>query len=112
MPRAAGEFIASRSLDVSVVTSGVESAARLISSALLKGDFGLSSWAEEPLHPKLPVDADVADGAVLRSAVDWVFFVDALNFSFWSDETREKRYTVAFKGENYVGYWSLCAAVL
>lgn len=109
LPKAAGEFIASRSADVSVVTSGVEFAAKMISSALLKGDFGLQSWSKEPLHPKLPVDADEA---AIQSAVDWVFFVDALNFSFWSEETREKRYTVSYKGEQFVGYWSLCAAVL
>ena len=63
---------------------------------------------QEPLHPKLPVDADEA---ALKAAVDWVFFVDALNFSFWSEETRERRYTVRHNGVDYVGYWSLCAAV-
>ena len=108
VPKDAGAFIASRSLDVSVCPSGVESAASLISTAMLKEDFGLSSWSREPLHPKLPVDADES---AVKTAIDWVFFVDALNFSFWSEETRERRYTVRYKGADYVGYWSLCAAV-
>ena len=109
LPKAAGAFIASRSVDVKVCSSGVESAASLISAALMKGDFGLHSWSEDPLNPKLPDDADET---AVKAAVDWVFFVDSLNFSFWSDETRDKRYTVKYKNEDFVGYWSLCAAVL
>ena len=107
-PKEAGAFIASHSADVRVNASGVESAASLISTALMGGEFGLSSWSEEPLHPKL---SDHLDEAAVRAAVDWVFFVDSLNFSFWSEETPERRYTVHYNGSNYVGYWSLCAAV-
>ncbi|NXG92460.1 QSPP protein, partial [Stercorarius parasiticus] len=43
-------------------------------------------------------------------AVGWVFLVDTLNFSFWSQREEEK-YLVKYKGKTYSGYWSLCAAV-
>ena len=45
-----------------------------------------------------------------RAALDWIFFADTLNFSFWSaDET--KKYKVVYKGKEHTGYWSLCAAM-
>mgnify|MGYP002385657440 CR=1 FL=1 len=36
--------------------------------------------------------------------------MDSLNFSFWSDSSTP--YTVLFKGKQYTGYWSLCAAIM
>jgi hypothetical protein len=53
--------------------------------------FDLRDWKKAELHPKR---ADV-------QAVDWIFFVDALNFSFWPDE--DKTYSVSYKGVPYTG---------
>lgn len=64
--------------------------------------YDTSTWATHPLHPKT------------RSAevVEWIFLVDLLNFSFFSDETDvEKQFFVTYKEEKFTGYWSLCAAV-
>lgn len=36
--------------------------------------------------------------------------VDSLNFSFWTEPASPK-YTVEYKGQEYTGYWSLCAAI-
>ena len=57
-------------------------------------------------------------------SVNWIFFCDTMNFSFWSDnelmspEQAEKvksttleRYTVVYKNIPYHGYWALCAAI-
>ena len=58
-------------------------------------------------------------------SVNWIFLVDTLNFSFWSDnelynttELADKvktnsieRYTVIYKQIPYTGYWALCAAI-
>lgn len=45
-------------------------------------------------------------------AVEWIFLVDLLNFSFFSDqEDPKKQFYVTYKGEKFTGYWSLCAAV-
>lgn len=38
--------------------------------------------------------------------------VDTLNFSFWTTEGDPSHgYSVRFGGEEYTGYWSLCAAI-
>jgi hypothetical protein len=57
-------------------------------------------------------------------AINWIFFCDTMNFSFWSDNelippelndkvksTSLERYTVIYKGIPYHGYWALCAAI-
>ena len=44
--------------------------------------------------------------------MEWIFLVDLLNFSFYSDETDvEREFYVTYKEEKFSGYWSLCAAV-
>src|SRR5579862_9235343 len=64
--------------------------------------YDTSTWSTHPLHPKTR-DADT---------VEWIFLVDLLNFSFFSDEADvEKQFYVTYQGEKYTGYWSLCAAV-
>lgn len=66
-----------------------------------------AEWQNHELHPKT---RDV-------STLDWIFLVDILNFSFWSDVDVEdsgkhsKRFSIEYKGKLYTGYWSLCAAI-
>jgi hypothetical protein len=44
--------------------------------------------------------------------VDWIFLVDLLNFSFFSDETDvANQFYVEYQDQKFTGYWSLCAAV-
>lgn len=44
--------------------------------------------------------------------MEWIFLIDLLNFSFYSDESDpEKQFFVTYNEERYTGYWSLCAAV-
>ncbi|GAA5817421.1 hypothetical protein MFLAVUS_010967 [Mucor flavus] len=85
--------------------------ARFISEILTnmkKRSYSTKTWNEHPLHPK------VAD----CRTVDWIFLIDLLNFSFWSDlDVSDKsvphpdRYAVTYDGVSYTGYWSLCAAI-
>ncbi|KAI8147595.1 hypothetical protein BJV82DRAFT_507767 [Fennellomyces sp. T-0311] len=70
--------------------------------------YSTQTWNEHELQPK----------TLDKSTVDWIFLVDCLNFSFWSDvDTSDKcqphpeRYTVSLHGKAYTGYWSLCAAI-
>lgn len=53
--------------------------------------FSTADWKLCELHPKR------AD----RAAVDWIFLVDALNFSFWPDPDRV--YSVSYRGKPYTG---------
>src|SRR5947207_9692628 len=64
--------------------------------------FDTATRSTHLLHPK----------SMSLEAVDWIFLVDLLNFSFFSDEKDpEKQFYVTYKGEKFTGYWSLCAAV-
>ncbi|KAF9208308.1 hypothetical protein BGZ49_009270 [Haplosporangium sp. Z 27] len=73
-----------------------------------KTHYDTSKWKEHPLNPK----------ECNASTVDWIFLVDLLNFSFWSeidiDDTgvaHPDRYRVTFHGMGYTGYWSMVAAI-
>ncbi|XP_041457942.1 queuosine salvage protein-like isoform X2 [Lytechinus variegatus] len=74
---------------------------QIIWESLEKEKYSIKSWKEHTLHPKTMTDA----------TVDWIFVMDTLNFSFWS-ETNEKRFLVRYKDENHSGYWSMCAALM
>lgn len=94
------EFIHSHSKDVSISTEGVIKSAELLQEAMKKGEFHISKWkSHNPLHPQEMND----------ETVDWIFLIDTLNFSFWSESNT--LFTVKYKEERYTGYWSLCAAI-
>ena len=63
-----------------------------------KRAYSRAFWHTHPLNPKGMTDEQV---------VDWIFVVDLLNFSFWSDEP----YRIEYGGRKYTGYWSLCAVI-
>ena len=59
-------------------------------------------------------------------AISWIFLVDTLNFSFWSDNELMQiptpipasfkmppieKYTVIYNQIPYTGYWAMCAAI-
>jgi hypothetical protein len=69
-------------------------------------NYCTKTWRQHALNP------NVAD----RSAVDWIFVVDTLNFSFWSETNKSKDsnkspFYVEHKGVRYTGYWALPAAI-
>lgn len=47
---------------------------------------------------------------VSSKALNWVFVVDTMNFSFWP-ETDRHQCEVTYKGTTYTGYMTLCAAI-
>ncbi|CAH1761200.1 4754_t:CDS:10 [Entrophospora sp. SA101] len=73
-----------------------------------KTKYSISSWKKNELHPS------IAD----NKAIDWIFMVDLLNFSFWSELDKEiqsnpssERFSIEYNNNRYTGYWSLCAAI-
>ncbi|OCT63809.1 chromosome 9 open reading frame 64 L homeolog isoform X3 [Xenopus laevis] len=100
-PREAGKFIAENSKDVFVEAAGVRSLAEKLFEKIGRNEITLKGW--KSLHELNPQDSG-------EDAVNWVFFADTLNFSFWS-ESEEKKYMVKYKGKEYSGYWSICAAM-
>lgn len=73
-----------------------------IGNSIRTGAYDIKQWKQHELHP------NVANNA----AVDWIFVVDTLNFSFWTEEADvSKKYIVLYKDKHYTGYWALCAAM-
>lgn len=96
-PRESGKFIAENADHVKVDASAVTSLSREIVDAMRDGNpFSLSEWRGHELHPHVADDR----------AIEWIFLIDSLNFSFWSEDASAK-YSV----NGFTGYWSLCAAV-
>ncbi|XP_069839448.1 queuosine 5'-phosphate N-glycosylase/hydrolase-like isoform X2 [Dendropsophus ebraccatus] len=100
-PRDAGKFITENSTDVFVDMDGVRSLAGKLFEKIGRKEITLKGW--KSLHELNPQGSGEDD-------VNWVFFVDTLNFSFWS-EHEDKKFVVNYKGKEYSGYWSLCAAL-
>ncbi|KAJ1917459.1 hypothetical protein H4219_003202 [Mycoemilia scoparia] len=99
---ASAKYINENSKDVTVPLENIDSAARKIYARIQQLQYSKKSWKCHPLNPK------VAD----KSAIDWIFVVDTLNFSFWSDQIQsDKKYAVTLDGVKYKGYWSLCACI-
>lgn len=98
-PRESARFVAENSRDVGVDREGVRRVAELLLPAALA--WRMEQW--KALHELNPRGSDEA-------ALDWVFMVDSLNFSFWA-EREERKCEVRYGGTAYTGYWALCAAV-
>ncbi|OWK07127.1 hypothetical protein Celaphus_00017062, partial [Cervus elaphus hippelaphus] len=100
-PRESAKFIAENSRDVFIDHGGVRRVAELLLAKATGPELRIGGW--KAIHELNPRGADEA-------AVNWVFVIDTLNFSFWS-ESDEHKCLVGFGGKTYSGYWSLCAAV-
>ncbi|VDN01238.1 unnamed protein product [Thelazia callipaeda] len=72
---------------------------KFIMDAEESGDFTEASYFSIDVHPQ---KAD-------RKAIDWIFLVDTINFSFWSDD--KTKFQVTFHGKKYTGYLAACACV-
>ncbi|KAJ2756066.1 hypothetical protein GGI19_001127 [Coemansia pectinata] len=97
---ASAQFINTHSQDVFVPQDGVKRAASQILTRMQSVGYSTADWKKHTLTPS------VANS----QAIEWIFLVDALNFSFWSDQPH-CQYSVTLDGKTYQGYWTLCAAV-
>jgi Potential Queuosine, Q, salvage protein family len=102
------QFIAANSDHVKVNEAGCKQASEVIYKSLQEKPYSTESWSDHPLNP---IEKNL-------STVDWIFTIDLLNFSFWSDadgldtgDAKSQRFAVQYKGQLYTGYWSLVAAV-
>ncbi|CAO3588488.1 unnamed protein product [Absidia cylindrospora] len=102
------KFIAEHSDYVWIPYDCIDHATELIVKSMEQREYSTKTWNQHPLNPK----------RLDTSTVDWIFLVDLLNFSFWSDldhadrtTAHPDRYAVTYQGVAYTGYWSLCAAI-
>jgi len=99
-PREAARFIAEHSQHVKISDAGVRNVAKHMAECVKSGTYSIKSWKEHELNPKTMDEA----------ALNWIFFADTLNFSFWSADDN-KKFVVKYAGKDHSGYWSLCAAM-
>ena len=96
------EHIYKNSVDVAIDMRGTKAAATTIRGLMEEKEYSCKTWSEHELHPKVKE----------KGTVDFVFTMDLLNFSFWSDcSSAGKRYLVEYAGRRWTGYWSLVAAL-
>ncbi|KAI4165536.1 MAG: hypothetical protein LQ342_000948 [Letrouitia transgressa] len=95
-------FVYDHSLSVAIDSQSTKAAAASIWKRMQEKNYSLKSWSEHDLHPKSQ-DAPT---------VDFIFLMDLLNFSFWSDSPDPaQRFSVEYRGKQWTGYWSLVAAL-
>jgi hypothetical protein len=97
----AAQFICDNSVDVALSMAHTKLAAIAVSQEMHNREYSTKTWAEHELHPKTKDEA----------TVNFIFTMDLLNFSFWSDKHDEERFTVEYKGKKWTGYWSLVASL-
>ncbi len=96
------EHVYDNSIDVAIDMRGAKAAASTVWKSMQERKYGFNSWSEHELHPKEKNE----------STVDFIFLMDLLNFSFWSDNLHsEQAFAVEYQGRRWTGYWSLVAAL-
>ncbi|OJJ37671.1 hypothetical protein ASPWEDRAFT_171140 [Aspergillus wentii DTO 134E9] len=96
------QYVFDNAIDVALNPAKTKEAAETIWQQMQKKEYSAQTWAEHELHPKTKDEA----------TVDFIFTMDLLNFSFWSDQEDEsKRFAIEYRGKKWTGYWSLVAAL-
>lgn len=100
-PLQTGRFVAERSQDVWVEEQGVRKVAEMLYELRNSEELRADGWKKaNPLAPD----------PTSEQAVNWVFVVDTMNFSFWPDSELQQC-EVTYRGSTYTGYMTLCAAI-
>lgn len=95
------EFIADNAIDVSLSLSGTKDAAEKTWRLMQEKEYSTRTWSEHELHPKTKDE----------ETLNFIFTMNLLNFSFWSELGSEERFQVEYRGRRWTGYWSLVAAL-
>ena len=95
------EFIYDNSIDVAIDAASTKVAAQTIYTLMQQKSYSTSAWSEHELHPKTKDEA----------TINFIFTMDLLNFSFWSEKPESERFAVEYRGKKWTGYWSLVAAL-
>ncbi|KAF7558788.1 hypothetical protein G7046_g5368 [Stylonectria norvegica] len=95
------EHVYETCIDVAIDMRASKNAAESIYTQMQEKHYSTATWSEHELHPK---DKDA-------STVDFIFTMDLLNFSFWSELPDDERFAVVYRGKRWTGYWSLVASL-
>ena len=95
------QFVYDNAIDVAIDSSATKAAASLIWETMKQKDYSFKTWASHELHPKEKTEA----------TVDFIFTMDLLNFSFWSENGSHEAFAIDYRGSRWRGYWSLVATL-
>lgn len=100
LPRETGYFVrAQANGHIVVQPGGVDELAKWILSRYRNNEMECLNYCAHELHPK------TAD----KAAVDWIFLLSTVNFSFWTNE--DYKIQVTYKGETYTGFYAAAACI-
>lgn len=95
------EYVYDNSIDVALDSQSTKAAAAMIYEQMQKKEYSRKTWSSHKLHPKTKDESTVA----------FIFTLDLLNFSFWSEKDEEERFAIEYRDQKWTGYWSLVAAL-
>lgn len=95
------KYVYDNSVDVAISMQGTKAAAAIIWQQMQSRSYSTKTWSEHDLHPKAKDEA----------TVNFIFVMDLLNFSFWSEHAEDERFAVEYRGRKWTGYWSLVACL-
>lgn len=95
------EYVYDNGIDVAIDMRATKTAADTIYQQMQEKEFSTASWTDNELHPKTKDE----------TTVDFIFTMDLLNFSFWSELPQDERFAIEYMGKQWTGYWSLVAAM-
>lgn len=95
-PKESAKLVTKLAKDVFIEEQGVKELALVILDAIQTRKIHTGNYSQMKFHPK-PGDP---------RAVDWIFVLDTLNFSFWTDTGASK-----WKVNGETGYFAFCNAV-
>ncbi|XP_011302619.1 UPF0553 protein v1g230591 isoform X3 [Fopius arisanus] len=96
MPRESGKLIANLAKNVFIEEEGINNLAQEVLEGLKTGAVSIEKFSQCEMHPN----------SGHPKAIDWIFVLDTLNFSFWSSNPDDK-----WKVNGQTGYFALCAAI-
>ncbi|KAH8907349.1 hypothetical protein BR93DRAFT_968884 [Coniochaeta sp. PMI_546] len=95
------EYVCDNSIDVALDMRSTKNAAAAIYDQMQQKNYSPSTWSDHELHPKTKDEGTVA----------FIFLMDLLNFSFWSEKPESERFAVSYRDRRWTGYWSLVASI-
>lgn len=95
------EYVYDNGIDIAIDMRATKNAAETIYAQMQQRGISTQSWSDHDLHPKSKDEATVA----------FIFTMDLLNFSFWSELPDDERFAIEYRGQRWTGYWSLVAAM-
>lgn len=95
------EYVYDHGVDVAIDMRCTKAAAETIYAQMQQTHYSTATWSDHELHPQAKNEHTVA----------FIFTMDLLNFSFWSDLPDDERFATEYRGKQWTGYWSLVAAL-